>query len=319
MATDHDPLGRALDELRADVAHVPLASPAAVRSRGEQRTRRQRAALGASTALAVAAIVVGASVLPGPMQLGGRTAVPPAAGTPTASTTGSATPSSSSTSSPTIAPGPRSVIDVTPVGAGAVPRAYFLPGSRWTGPDLEHGATIHSIEPKEFEGSVGRFACDPDTQPTGNVRFVQAVGADGTLVGTQKVRLLPDAGAAAAAWNQLVTALPRCQERLRAQATADAGDLAPGETAPTPSADVTEDVTARVDDATGSVRLFRTVSDYGTGAGSRLVEWVAVIREEAAVSLLGLNEFEEGDVSFSALRRIANEARAQLAWAASRS
>ena len=29
MATEHDPLGLALDELRGDVADVPLASPAA--------------------------------------------------------------------------------------------------------------------------------------------------------------------------------------------------------------------------------------------------------------------------------------------------
>jgi hypothetical protein len=318
MATDRDPIGRALDELRADVAHVHLPSPDEVRARGEQRTRRRRAVLGAGTVVAVAAIAVGASVLPGSLQEGGRTSVPPAGGTPTPSPSASVTPSSSPSATRRMPPGPRSVIDVTPVGAGDVPRAYFLPGTRWTGTDLVHGATIHSIEPKEFEGSVGRFACDPDIEPIGNVRFVQAAAADGTLVGTQKVRLLAGADAAAAAWNQLVAALPRCQERLRARATADAGELAPGETAPKPDAEVTEDVTARVEDATGAVRLFRTVTDYGTGAGSRLVEWVAVIRDGAAVSLLDLNEFEEGDVSFAALRRVAADARAQLAWAASR-
>ena len=214
---------------------------------------------------------------------------------------------------------PRQVVDLTPVGVGHVAAAYFLPGRSWTGQDLIQGAGVRSIEPKEFEGSVQRFSCDPDTALEGDVAFLQAVGPSGTIVGTQKVRLLPAVDAAASSWTQFADALPQCQDRMRAQATKDAGELAPGESPPTPNAEVTEDVTARVDDATGSVRLFRTVTDYGTGAGSRLVEWVAVVREGAAVSLIDLNQFEEGDVSFGALRRIATEARAQLAWAATRS
>lgn len=318
MATDHDRIGRALDELRTDVAHLPLASPADVRSRGEQRTRRQRAALGAGTVVAVAAIAVGASVLPGSLQSGGRTPVPPAGGTPTAPATASPTPSSSPTASQSTPAGPRPVIEVTPVGVGDVPRAYFLPGTRWTGPDLVHGMKIRSIEPKEFEGSVGRFMCDPDTELTGDVRFVQAARTDGTIAGTQKVRLLADPGKAAGFLVDMTSALPRCQERLRSQAQRDAGQLPPGETPPNPTAEVTEDESARVDDPSGSVRLYRTITDYGTGAGSRLIEWVALVREGAAVSLVSLNQFEQGDVSFDALRRIAGEARAQMAWAATR-
>jgi hypothetical protein len=315
MANDHDPFGRALDELRTDVAHVTLASPADVRARGEQRTRRHRVALGAGTVVAVAAIAVGASALPGPLLSGGRTAVPPAGGTPTAPTTAAAKPSPASTapSTPTVT---RPVIDVSPVGVGHVPAAYFLPGKLWTGPDLVHGAKIRSIEPKEFEGSVQRFACDPDTDLAGDVAFVQAVRRDGTFVGTQKVRLLRDAGTAATTSTKFAAAIPGCQDRLRTLAAKEAGPLAPGETAPNPTAEVTEDAAARVDDANGSVRLYRTVTDYGTGAGSRLIEWVAIAREGSAVTLISVNQFEKGDVSFAALQRIADDARAQMAWAA---
>jgi hypothetical protein len=314
MASDpQDRLARALDELRRDVAHVPLASPASVRARGDVRTRRNRTALGAGAALTVAAIALAGSALPGVLRTDGPTPAPPAGPTSTTRPTASATPSPTAT-----ATGPRKAVDLTPVGVGHVPAAYFLPGQEWTGPDLVGGARVRSIEPKEFEGSVQRFSCDPDTALTGNVAFLQAVQPSGTIVGTQKVRLLATPQKAAATWTQLVTALPGCQDRLRAQALKDAGPLAPGETAPTPTADVTEDATARVDDATGSVRVFRTVTDYGTGAGSRLVEWVAVVREGAAVTLIDLNDFEDGDASFGALGRIATKARGQLAWAAAR-
>jgi hypothetical protein len=320
MTSDlRDPLGHALDELRLDLSDVHLASPADVRSRGDQRSRRQRAALGAGTVVAVAAIAVGSATLPGALSSGPTHGVPPAGGTPTVTSTSSATPSTAtSPSAPTVI-GPRPVIDLQPVGVGHVPAAYFLPGELWTGPDLVHGQTIQSIEPKEFEGSVQRFSCDPDSALEGDVAFLQAAGPTGTIVGTQKVRLLSDPGAAATAFSTFAAAMPGCQDRLREQATRDAGSLPPGETAPNPTAEITEDETARVDDASGSVRLFRTVTDHGTGAGSRLVEWVAVVREGAAVSLIDLNEFEKGDASFATLRRIATEARQQMAWAATRS
>jgi hypothetical protein len=316
MATDHDRIGRALDELRGDVVDVPLASPAQVRARGDQRARRQRAALGAGTVVAVAAIAVSASALPASLQSGGRAPVPPAGSTPAASRTTSAAPSSSPTASRSTPAGPRQVIDVTPVGAGDVPSAYFLPGNLWTGPDFVHGAKVHSIEPKEFEGSVGRFMCDPDGEPVGNVKFVQAVRADGTVAGTQKVRLLTDPDEAIGYVVDMAPVLPMCQDMLRSRAKEAAGALAPGETAPTPTAEVTEDAAARVEDSTGSIYLYKTVTDYGTGAGSRLVEWVALIREGSAASFISLNQFEQGDVSFNALRRIATEARRQMAWAA---
>ena len=73
-----------------------------------------------------------------------------------------------------------------------MPAAYFLPGTLWTGPDLLDGAAIETIKPKEFEGSVQRFTCDPDGSLTGDVAFVQAARQDGTIAGTQKVRLLGD-------------------------------------------------------------------------------------------------------------------------------
>jgi hypothetical protein len=318
MASDlHDPVGRALDDLRSDVAPTSLPSPAEIRARGDQRARRQRAALGAGTVVAIAAIAVGTTVLPDSLQSSGRMPVPPAGGTltATASPSRTATPSGSPTTGPA-ASGRRTVIDVTPVGVGTVPRAYFLPGTLWSGADLVHGAKIRTIEPKEFEGSVQRFQCDPDAAMTGDVAFVQAAKPDGTFVGTQKVRLLADPASARTFTTTAATAITACQQHLRDQAARDAADLAPGETAPVPSATVTESEGARVDDATGSVRLFTTITDYGTGAGSQLVEWVVLAREGAAVTLISINQFEDGDVSFGALQRIAGQARQQMAWAA---
>jgi hypothetical protein len=317
MATDpHDPIGRALDDLRRDLADVHLASPADVRSRGDQRGRRTRAALGAGAVVAVAAIAVGTATLPGALSDAPTHRVPPAGGTPTASASGTVTPSATTPPATPTVSGPRQVIDVRPVGVGHVPAAYFLPGTLWTGADLVNGEKIRSIEPKEFEGSVQRFACDPNASLTGDVAFVQAARPDGTIAGTQKVYLLADAESATNFTAKTVANLPRCQDRLRQQAQKDAANLSPGETAPEPTAEVTEDTAARVEDATGSVHLYRTVTDYGTGAGSRLVEWVAVAREGSAVTLISLNQFEEGDVSFDAVQRIAREARTQMAWAA---
>jgi hypothetical protein len=314
MATDlHDPFGRALDELRSDVAQVHLASPADVRARGDRRARRQRAALGAGTVVAIAAIAVGTTVLPDSLR-SGSTPVPPAGDTATSSATTSATPSVTST--PPTSTGPRPVIDVTPVGVGDVPAAYFLPGTLWSGPDLLDGRKIESSEPREFEGSVQRFQCDPDGSLTGDVAFVAAVRTDGTSAGTQKVRLLDDPKQAASFMEKSIDSLLRCQERLRQQAQKAAADLSPGETVPNPTAEVTEDTSARVDDETGSVRLYKTVTDYGTGAGSRLIEWVAIAREGSAVTFIDVNQFNDDHVSFEALQRIAGEARTQLAWAA---
>ncbi len=332
MTSDlRDPLGRALDDLRGDVLHAQLPPAHEIRARGDRRSRRHRVALGAGSAVAVAAIAVTGAVLPGSLRSDRPThLVPPAGGTgsvtpttpaPTSGTgsapvvTGTATTSSTVTSNPS---GPRPVITVAPVGVGDVPRAYFLPGKLWTGPDLAQGQRITSVEPMEFEGSIQRFNCDPDTALSGDVAFVQAVREDGTFVGTQKVRLLASSDKAAGHAASVAADLPRCQQRLREQATKDAASLPPGETAPTPTAEVTEDTSARVNDATGSVRLYKTVTDYGTGPGSRLVEWVAVVRQGSAVSLLSLNQFEDGDASFDALARIAGEARAQMAWAAQR-
>ena len=95
----------------------------------------------------------------------------------------------------------------------------------------------------------------------------------------QKVRLLGSAQEAQTLMDELVAAMPRCQARLRAQAVADAGPLPSGETAPVPNATVVEDPQSRLDDATGSLRVYRTTSDYGTPASSRTIEWVVLARE----------------------------------------
>ena len=102
---------------------------------------------------------------------------------------------------------------------------------------------------------------------------------------------------------------------MRDQAAAGS-DLSPGETAPTPHAAVTPGTSGSVDDATGAVRVFRTVTDYGTGAGSSTVEWVVMVREGAALSSLSLPQLETSDVSFATMRRLGERARDQLRWAA---
>lgn len=243
---------------------------------------------------------------------------PPASSTSTPTPTPSMTPSPAPTSGAPTAPASRTVIRVRPVGVGQVPAAYFLPGAAWSGSDLLDGVAMTSREPTEFEGSVQRFACDPDTAMSGNVAFVQTVTRDGTMVGTQKVRLLADPGRAAQAFAKIVADLEQCQQRLTDQAIRDHAQAPPGEPVLQPTAEVNEDPAGRVDDATGAARVYRTETDYHTGQGSRLVEWVAVLREGSAVSLIDVIQTDGAKVTPSALRRIAVEARAQLAWASAR-
>ncbi len=72
-----------------------------------------------------------------------------------------------------------------------MPAAYFLPGQLWQGPDLNSGHRLQSVEPYETEGSVTRFECDPDTDITGDVAFLQVRDATTkNIAATQKVRLL---------------------------------------------------------------------------------------------------------------------------------
>jgi hypothetical protein len=207
------------------------------------------------------------------------------------------------------------VVTAKPAGSG-VPARYFLPASRWTGPDLNAGRALRSQQLRELEGSAAYFACDPDQSLAGDVALLQTVEqSSGLLVGTQKVRLLPSVGAAADRFAADTEAVPDCQRRIRAQARAEA-DLSPGETAPKPDATVTSDAAGALDDATGGVRVYRTVTDYGTGAGSSTIEWVAMVREGAALSSISLPQLERSSISFRTLQRLAAQARAQLRWAA---
>jgi hypothetical protein len=312
MATDtRDPLHDALDGLRDDVAGLRLAPADAVRRRGDVRGRNRRVGLTVGSVAAVAAIAITTGQLMQPT--GTPRPAPPASASTSASPTSSATPAASAA--------PRPVVTLEPAspGGGVVPAAYFLPGAAWTGPDLNGGHGIVSVQPRETEGSVTRFACDPDTDIHGKVAFLQVQDAvTENIAGTQKVRLLPSARAAATFATQMEKALTTCQKRLRQQAIRDSGSLPPGETAPTPDATVKDLVPGAVDDARGSVRLYRAVSDYGTGAGSRVTDWVVLAREGSAVTFLSLPQLEGSSVTLGALRRLADEAREQMRWAATR-
>ncbi|GAB3591973.1 hypothetical protein GCM10027446_11790 [Angustibacter peucedani] len=314
-AETRDPLARALDGLRDDLRATPLAPASQVRHRGDVRQRQRRVGLAVTSVAAVAAVAFGAGQLMEPV--GTPRPAPPASGS--LDVTGG--PSSSGTSSPTVSvPADRSVVRLKPAspGGGTVPAAYFLPGPQWRGADLNRGHAMVSAEPTETEGSVTRFACDPDTSIQGDVAFLQVQERNGTMVATQKVRLLADDAAATAAAATFADRIPRCQDALRAQAIKDSASLPAGETAPVPNAEVVESTTAAVDDETGSVRIWRTTSDYGTGAGSSLVEWVVLAREGSAITFLSLPQFETSSVSVAALTRVADEARLQMRFAASR-
>ncbi|HEX3005907.1 MAG TPA: hypothetical protein VHO27_16955 [Angustibacter sp.] len=315
MATDmHDPLHEALSGLRDDVSGVSLAPADSVRHRGDQRTRHRRIGVTAVGVAAVAAIAVVSG------QLGGPSAAPrPVPPASSSSPTASASPSPTSASAEASTPATRPTVRLTPAspGGGAVPAAYFLPGQLWQGPDLNSGHRLQSVEPYETEGSVTRFECDPDTDIKGAVAFLQV--RDTTtqnIVGTQKVRLLASPDQAAAFADAMAAAMTGCQDRLRAQAQVDAGPLPPGETAPTPNATVEPQASSTVDDAAGSVRVFRTSTDYGTGASSALTQWVVLAREGSAVTFLSLPQLEGSSVTLAALQRLAEQARLQIRWAA---
>jgi hypothetical protein len=205
---------------------------------------------------------------------------------------------------------------VQPSGVGDVPPQYFLPGPAWVGPDLDHGSPIESVAVQEQEGTTQYFDCDPDLKLVGDVAVVQAQQPAGLFVGTQKVRLLRSPAAATTFAKQLATDIPRCQGRMRTAARAQAGTLPPGETAPVPNATVLEDRQGRVDDATGSLRVYRTTTDFGTPSSSKSIEWVVVAREGAAVTSIALRQLEGSQAGFATMRRLGAEAREQLRWAA---
>ena len=326
MATDHgtgthdplqDPLHDALSGLRDDVSRVSLAPAGDVRHRGDQRTRHRRIAVSAAGVAAVAAV----AVLSG--QLGRPDAaprlVPPASGTTSASPSTTRSPSATPSPSASTSPASRPTVKLVPASPGGalVPAAYFLPGQLWQGPDLNSGHRMQSVEPYETEGSVTRFECDPDTDIKGDVAFLQVRDlVTKNIVGTQKVRLLGSAEQAASFADAMAQAMSGCQDRLRAEAQANAGPLSPGETAPTPNATVDPQAASSVDDATGSVRVFRTTTDYGTGASSRISDWVVLAREGSAVTFLSLPQLEGASATLGALQRLAEQARLQIRWAA---
>ena len=316
-----DPIAHALDALRDDVEQLDLAGADAVRHRGERRQRRQRAAAAAGAVAAVAVVATGVGLLQG---TGAPHTAPPAGRTLATSAPVSTTVATAV--QPDLDGGPRPRLrraaprgrwsPSSPRAWATSPPPYFLPGQLWQGPDLNDGRSIMTMAPRELEGRVGNFDCDPDVTMSGDVALLQAKErSSGRFVGTQKVRLL-DAGSADGHLHRpgrrdghLPGPDARRRHRRRRQP-------APGETAPVPNATVVEDRASRLDDATGSLRVFKTTTDMGTGAGSKSIEYVVLAREGSAITSVAVRRIDGSQVTFACLRRIGAEAREQLRWAA---
>lgn len=310
MATDpaRDPLGSLLGTLADSVQPLEFQLAAQVRARGNRRTRRTRAAATAAAVTAVATVAaVGFHLRPT------HAVVLPASPTRTSSSTPPTPTASTVAVGPTPTPNGAPPPTATPAGTGVVPANMFLSGRQWQGPGLNGGRDIVTGPPKELEGSVQRFVCDSDTAFKGNVAVLQAQERRShRFVGAQKVRLLTSIATASTAFTDQARAMPTCQQRLRAQALRDAAAGPPGAPAPVPNASVVEDAAGRVDDGTGAVRIYSTRTDYGTGAGSQLIELVVLVREGPAVTSISLPMLDGATATTGELRRLAESAREML-------
>ncbi|MBC7640627.1 MAG: hypothetical protein H7231_12715, partial [Rhodoferax sp.] len=288
---DDEQLRAALLDLRSDVATLPMRPPSDVRARGDQRTRRRRAALAGTSALAVAAVVGGTALTTGAPQAR-RSVVPPATSV-TSTTAATVTPTPASTPDTTAESGPPPLY----AASGSVDPGLFLPADRWAGPDLAAGHATR-WQTVTNEGMVQVHTCDVDTQPRGDVALAQVADATTSApLGTQRVRTYASPAAARAAVTDLADGLRRCQTRL---------DQVPGNNL---QVTVAEDPTS-----TDGARAFKV--DVGTlQGGTAGVEWVAVAAAAGgtSVSTLVVNEPPATTQGFTTLRRLVAGAVGRLA------
>ncbi len=294
-----DPLDVALRAMRPDVDALVLRSAAQVRARGEQRTRRRRAALVGASALTVAVVVGGTALTGGALQ-SRRTTVPPA--------TGSATPVPTQSPATTPAPTPTSSTRSGPpplyATSGSVDADLFLPADRWAGPDLAGGhATRWQAVPNE--GTVQVHTCDLDTRPGGDVGAAQVADAvTAAPLGTERVRTYASAAAARTAVADLADGLNGCQARL--------------DQAPRNIVRVTVTPDPAVADGSATVHAFRVEVGTTTG-GPAGVEWVALLAAGGGTSVatLVVDEPPATTDGFVTLRRLLAAAAARLTTAPS--
>ncbi len=287
---DDEQLRAALLDLRSDIATLPMRPPSDVRARGDQRTRRRRATLAGTSALAVAAVVGGTALTTGAPQAR-RSVVPPAT---SVSTTPTLTPTTS-------APTPSSTAEAGPpplyATSGTVDPALFLPADRWAGPDLAAGHATR-WQAVTSEGMVQVHTCDVDTRLRGDVALAQVADATTSApLGTQRIRTYASPAAARAAVTDLVAGLRGCQAHL---------DQVPGNNV---QVTVAEDPSS-----TQSARTFKV--DVGTPAGGPAgVEWVTVAAAAvgSSVSTLVVNEPPATTQGFVTTRRLLAAAVARLA------
>ena len=299
---DDEQLRAALHDLRSDVATLPMRPAAQIRARGDQRTRRRRTALAATSALAVAAVVAGTALTDGGPQAR-RAVVPPA--TRSATATPTPTPTPTPTNTPTTPPAPTRTPDSGPpplyATSGSVDPDLFLPAESWAGPDLAGGHATR-WQAVTSEGMVQVHTCDLDTRLRGDVALAQVADATTSApLGTQRVRTYASPAAARAAVADLSDGLRRCQARL---------DQVPGNNL---QVTVVEDRSS-----TAGARAFKV--DVGSVQGGAAgVEWVTVAAAEGgrSVSTLVVNEPPATTQGFVTIRRLLTAAVARLAPASS--
>ncbi|HSF26662.1 MAG TPA: hypothetical protein VLC50_04000 [Actinomycetes bacterium] len=182
---EHDPIADRLDALRGDVETLRLASPAAVRRRGDVRRARRTAVTGV-TALLVLAAGAGAAfgVLGGDRGTQQSVATPPTA-------------SSAPPTSPTPTPSPTAVLPLDPAQAA---RAALLPADA-----LDADATAEERFP-----DTDLNPCRYDNDQPHDVTLWQVIStAAGTEV-HQRVIVWPDVSVAKSHWNAVHNDLVAC-------------------------------------------------------------------------------------------------------------
>ena len=100
-----------------------------------------------------------------------------------------------------------------------LPSSLFVAASQWAAPGLSSGHGTHPVT-TDFEGSAQVHQCDVDTamdmtSSAGRFGIVTVADeVDGTILGRQRVRLTPSAGAARAEADRIIQGIATCGSRV---------------------------------------------------------------------------------------------------------
>lgn len=311
-----DRLSLALHDLRSDVDRVPTPPAAAVRARGEQRTRRRNAAVTGGAALAVVAAVAvglqtGGQVRGGAAQPAGpsRSVTAPVAPSPGTPTVGTPTAGTPSAPAGTPSPGAAGPAGTDPTGppplfapSGTVAPGLFLTPAAVRGDDVASGRSLH-WQAVSDPGGTTLGTCDVDPGPVGDVASLQtADDVVGAPVLTQRVRRYATPGQAARAVAAIRQALASCQTRL---------DAVPGNNLLAAVTPDPQPVTAPSGSTLDLVRV--QVRTRATGAGG--VEWTGVAATGTTVTTVVIGEPATQTSGWPALRRVTRAALQRLTTA----